>query len=262
MEWETDFGKFQKKARLTRGNSPASVTEQRQAHELPANHFTTGGLGPTIEPTFGFADPYRTDMFDSDKPETSELGQGSFTPTWADSTVPYNKDEENSMLSAISTTAASGFSRECSCITCVELGSRREIMWNVDMYQYECRLSNCNFEAAIGSQEKYPYAWAGEAAVRKHEKDHFRHEGQLRCIEDRCDYGAKRWPDLKRHYTSKHCLNPKTKFPCPEIGCKYGGDNGFTRKDKLKSHRDKVHGKGANTEKRSRVSKPNAQGAA
>lgn len=136
-------------------------------------------------------------------------------------------------------------------------------MWDVDYYHYQCRLSDCSFSIAVGRYEgTYRSEYVGEKAAQKHEKDHFRHEGQLRCIEDRCDYGAKRWPDLKRHYTSKHCLNPKTKFPCPEIGCKYGGDNGFTRKDKLKSHRDKVHGKRADTGKRSRVSKPNAQGAA
>ena len=226
-----------------------------------------GGL-PTIDSTrfehvpIAFADPYPTDMFDSDKIETSEPGQGSFTPTWADSTVPYNDDGKN-MLSVTTTSAAPGSSRECSCITCVDLGSRREVMWDVDSYHYRCRLSDCSFSNAAGyHEEKLHSRYRAEQTARQHEKDHFRHEGQLRCIEDRCVYSAKRWPDLRRHYTSKHCLNPKTKFPCPEIGCKYGGDNGFTRKDKLKSHREKVHGKRANTEKRSRVSKPNAQGAA
>ena len=202
-------------------------------------------------------------MFDSDKTDTSDLGQGSINRTWADSTVPYNKDEENSMLSVTSTSAAPGSSRECSCITCGDLGSHREIMWDVNSYHYRCRLSDCSFSIPVGYHEAKFYSRpAGEAAARKHEKNHFRHEGQFSCMEDRCVYSPKRWSDLKRHYTSKHCLNPKTKFPCPEIGCKYGGDNGFTRKDKLKSHREKVHGKRANTEKRSLVSKPNAQGAA
>ena len=233
------------------------------------NHFATGGLGPIINPIrvehvpIGFTNPYPTDMFGSDKAETSELGQGSFNRTWADSTVPYNSDEKYGMLNVTTTSAAPGSSRECSCITCVDLGSCREIMWHVESYHYRCRLSDCTFSIAAGyHEETYHSGYRAEEAARKHEKDHFRHEGQLRCIEDRCVYRAKRWPDLKRHYTSKHCLNPKTRFPCPEIGCKYGGDNGFTRKDKLKSHRDKVHGKRANTEKRFRGSKPNAQGAA
>lgn len=36
------------------------------------------------------------------------------------------------------------------------------------------------------------------------------------------------------------CSNPK-KFPCPALDCKYNGDNGFARKDKLTSHWKKVH---------------------
>ena len=204
-------------------------------------------------------DPYRTDMFYSDKAEASDLGQGSFNPTSTDSTVPDNSDGNNIVLSVTTTSAAPGSSRECSCITCVDLGSEREWLWDPKLVDYPCRLSDCNFSApqeGMGS-DGYDY----QRAARKHEKNHFRHEGQFRCIEDRCVYGAKRWSDLKRHYTSKHCLNPKTKFPCPELSCKYSGNNGFTRKDKLKSHREKVHEKHAKPEKRFRVNKPNAQGA-
>ena len=193
-------------------------------------------------------------MIGSDKADTADLGHGSFNSTWVDSTVPNNNYETESMLSVTTTSAAPGSSRECPCITCVDLGSCR----SPESPPYRCRLSDCNFSAFA----PYGYGYSAELESRKHEKDHFRHDGQFRCIEDRCVYGAKRWPDLKRHYTSKHCLNPKTKFPCPEIGCKYGGDNGFTRKDKLKSHREKVHEKRAKPEQRSRVSKPNAQGAA
>ena len=199
-------------------------------------------------------------MFDSNNAETSELGLGLSSPTWAESTGPYNNDEKYSMPSVTTTSAAPGSGRECSCITCVDLGSYRTRMWGVDNYHHRCRHSDFNF---ISTREGgYRGNWVAEEAARKHEKNHFRHDGQFRCIEDRCVYGAKRWSDLKRHYTSKHCMNPKTKFPCPEIGCKYGGDNGFTRKDKLKSHREKVHDKRAKLENRSRVSKSNAQGAA
>ena len=204
-------------------------------------------------------DPWRTDMFDSDKAETSEPGQGSFNPTWTDSIIPDNSNGNNNVLSVTTTSAAPGPSRECSCITCLDLGSVRAWSWTLDNNNYSCRLSDCNF-STTGNDHLASYFTQRRA--RNHEKNHFRHEGQFRCIEDRCVYGAKRWSDLRRHYTSKHCLNPKTKFPCPEIGCKYSGNNGFTRKDKLKSHREKVHEKVARPEKRFRVSKPNAQGAA
>ena len=199
-------------------------------------------------------------MFHSDKTETSVLGQGSFNPTWTDSTFPDNSDGNNSVLNVTTTSAAPGSSRECSCIACIDLGSEREWTWDSIFVDYPCRLSDYNF-AAPGKGR----SWGGyfnQCDARNHEKDHFCHEGQFRCKEDRCVYGAKRWSDLRRHYTSKHCLNPKTKFPCPEIGCKYSGNNGFTRKDKLKSHREKVLEKHGKAEKRFRVNKPNAQGAA
>lgn len=230
------------------------------------DHFDTGDLGPIIDPIgfehvpVGSADCYRTNMFDSDKTETSKLEQRSLNPTRTDSTIPDNGDRNNSVLGVTSPSATPSSSRECSCITCLDLGSERVWSWTFNHTDYPCRLSDCNFNARPGSQIYCEYT--NQLATRKHEKNHFRHEGQFRCIEDRCVYGAKRWSDLKRHYTSKHCLNPKTKFPCPEIGCKYGGNNGFTRKDKLKSHREKVHEKSARPEKCFRVSKSNAQSAA
>ena len=229
------------------------------------NHFGTGDSGLITDQIgfehvpVGFADPSRKDMLHSDKAETSELGQGSFNTTGTDSTVPDNSDGNNSVLRAVSTSAAPGSNGQCSCITCVDLGSERVWSYNSQV-AYPCRLSGCNFSAP--QEGKRPDGDDDQRDARNHEKTHFRHEGQFRCKEDRCVYAAKRWSDLKRHYTSKHCLNPKTKFPCPEIGCKYGGNNGFTRKDKLKSHREKVHERHAKPEKRFRVSKPNAQGAA
>ena len=276
-----------KKIFTNEGHSEASALSQ---HDLPGSygqrqleaklqdfnntfptidHFGTGILGPNIDPNrfehvpVGFTDPHQTNMFDSDKTETSEPGQGSFSPAWADSTVPDNNDGNNSVLCANTTSAAPGSSRECSCITCVDLGSEREWSFERSPALYPCRLTDCNYSTTVGSQKgEYYSGYYAEPISRKHEKDHFRHEGQFRCLEDRCVYGAKRWSDLKRHYTSKHCLNPKTKFPCPEIDCKYGGSNGFTRKDKLKSHRRTVHEKVANPEKQLRVNKPNAQGTA
>ena len=232
----------------------------------PTDQLGTGGPGLIIDPTgfeqvpVGFAGPYRTDLFDFDKPETSELKQGSFDPTWANSTVPDSGDGNNDALTVITTSAAPASSRECSCITCIDLGSERNWLWASQLFDYPCRLSDCDFSAPQAGQS--PDAYDDQRAARNHEKNHFRHERQFRCMEDRCVYSTKRWSDLTRHYTSKHCLNPKTKFPCPEIGCKYGGNNGFTRKDKLKSHREKVHEKVAKPEKRFRVNKPNAQGAA
>ena len=199
-------------------------------------------------------------MFESDKAKTSELGQGSFNHTWTDSISPDNRDGNNSVLSVTTTSAAPSSSRGCSCITCLDLGSEREWLYATPLTNYPCRFSDCNFSAPQEGHSSDNYD--NELAAYNHERNHFRHESQFRCKEDRCVYGTKRWSDLKRHYTGKHCLNPKQKFSCPEIGCKYGGHNGFTRKDKLKSHREKVHEKVSKPEKRFRVSKPTVPGAA
>ncbi|KAL8707239.1 MAG: hypothetical protein Q9220_007682 [cf. Caloplaca sp. 1 TL-2023] len=73
---------------------------------------------------------------------------------------------------------------------------------------------------------------------------HFCNGGLYQCETPGCAHKSKRWGDLKRHISTSHCLNAK-KFPCAYPGCERGGDNGFPRKDKLKSHFESVHrGKG------------------
>lgn len=85
----------------------------------------------------------------------------------------------------------------------------------------------------------YMTTWQG-GYVAPHYRTHFEDEqGRYRCHAPNCDTTFARWGELTRHYRA-HCLKPKT-FPCDVIGCKYGGENGFTRKDKLSDHRRKVH---------------------
>ena len=257
---------------IDEGHSRGIICGQRQAEIQAFNktpttigHLGTGDSSLFIDPigfehgTVGFADPFRKSMFESDKAETSELGQRSFNFTWINSTIPDNIDGNNIVLSGTTTSAAPGSSRECSCITCLDLGSCRATPIVPYPTHCPCRLPDCNFSK---TGEAFSSAYYVQKEARTHEKNHFRHDGQFRCIEVRCVYGTKRWSDLRRHYTGKHCLNPKQKFPCPEIGCKYSGNNGFKREDKLKSHRRTVHEKVAKPEKRYRVNKPNAQGAA
>ena len=74
----------------------------------------------------------------------------------------------------------------------------------------------------------------------RHEREHFYHDGKYRCNASNCTKAFKRFDDLIRHVSAKHCENPQ-KFPCPLLWCKYSGDNGFTRRDKLKSHYKNVH---------------------
>lgn len=64
--------------------------------------------------------------------------------------------------------------------------------------------------------------------------------GLYRCDSHGCSHKSKRWADLQRHVSSSHCSKPAP-YPCAFPGCQRGGGNGFPRKDKLKSHFEKVH---------------------
>jgi hypothetical protein len=96
---------------------------------------------------------------------------------------------------------------------------------------------------------KYPWGY-----VPHHYKTHFENEqGRYRCKAPNCNTTFARWGELTRHYGT-HCLKPET-FPCDVIGCKFGGENGFKRKDKLSDHRRKVHDEKATPDQLMRMQK-------
>ena len=74
----------------------------------------------------------------------------------------------------------------------------------------------------------------------QHEISHYFHQGAFKCQEEHCTVTTKTFTDLKRHYASRHCKKSK-KHACHHVGCKYSGENGFARKDKLTSHLRNVH---------------------
>jgi len=79
---------------------------------------------------------------------------------------------------------------------------------------------------------------------QKHIATHFLSEQQQhQCKEEGCKRIVKRWAELPRHYKTAHCLEPDN-FPCDVAGCKYGGENGFKRRDKLTSHKKTHKGPG------------------
>lgn len=116
---------------------------------------------------------------------------------------------------------------QCECLNCLHLG--------VPVYSglHACRVPSCDVIFAYGGEfdQGKRRMW--------HEKKHLEHDGKYICYSTDCKSSFIRWEDLVRH-TNKHCLKPQ-RFPCPEIGCKYSGDNGFVRKDKLKSHYKNAH---------------------
>ncbi|KAL2036778.1 hypothetical protein N7G274_010502 [Stereocaulon virgatum] len=131
----------------------------------------------------------------------------------------------------------------CSCLLCLprptwlETANESGDDWS-PAYAY-CRVLGCDWEYS-DAPTVYSAAW-------RHEKSHFydttRNEAgvkKLICKQEYCKYSTKRYSDIKRHYAAKHCKNAK-KFPCHIIGCKFSGDNGFPRKDKLRDHLKASH---------------------
>lgn len=103
--------------------------------------------------------------------------------------------------------------------------------------RYPCRLPACDWMArGLDGATANRYT----NALLQHEESHFGQKGRFVCLEEHCRYVTKRWGDLTRHYSSKHCANFVRRFVCPVLGCKYIR-GGFARKDKLKSHVGNVH---------------------
>lgn len=122
----------------------------------------------------------------------------------------------------------------CKCISCLSLGDGKRKAW---LWSYPCRVPKCSQTFTTNSSK------TGETSTRvKHEKSHFLHAGKYKCAEKYCHTVTSKFADLKRHYTSVHCFN-RTKYACSVIGCKHSGQNGFARKDNLKSHFMNVHAK-------------------
>lgn len=112
----------------------------------------------------------------------------------------------------------------CDCMDCRSVGL-------LVPFTSSCRFPGCNTALA---------SWHNAIHEKTHYRTHQHGSPHYGCIEQHCSFTTKRWPDLIRHYTVRHCTSPK-KFPCPVPWCKFSGENGFARKDKLKSHHKNVH---------------------
>lgn len=133
----------------------------------------------------------------------------------------------------------------CTCAACLEdytcpehlkgLGRQPEMK----SWTFGCRVTGCQWTTKCDEskhsnnlEKLFRHDW-------QRERQHYGRYGDWRCRETGCKYVTKRWNDFTRHSSSKHCINPKN-FECPVLNCKYH-QIGFTRKDKLKSHFDRVH---------------------
>ena len=144
----------------------------------------------------------------------------------------------------------------CTCIKCLSIGSATYSPGIAhsgasfltchgpdEIFRLPCRQQGCgvHLETRIYDPDGMQISSmdSGRDFLR-HEQSHFVRNGRFKCAEKSCSAATQKFSDLKRHYESKHCKY-RTKYPCNVIGCKYNGDNGFARKDKLMSHSNNVH---------------------
>lgn len=179
------------------------------------------GVDPAV--TVQFVGGYRNDgKSEALKHSLSQKRESNFASTIEVDDIAANSGSHSAFAIA----------KNCSCPVCLCVGIKKH---NVrGEWKNPCRVLGCN---------EPRWYWV----VTKHEKSHFIEAGKYACLEEDCHTTVAKWGDLKRHYKSRHCTRT-TKYPCLVIGCKYGGANGFPRKDKLKSHFKNVHaGKGHGT---------------
>ena len=131
-------------------------------------------------------------------------------------------------------------SRKCTCVVCLQICTLGSLS-----RECPCRFVGCDWSGEYWDWSRV--YWEQQHRI-DHEKSHFHQVTSPRddslllyCPVDKCRFKSKRWPDLQRHTTAKHCINP-TKFACPVIECKFHGEGkGFTRKDKLTAHMRSMH---------------------
>ena len=136
----------------------------------------------------------------------------------------------------------------CNCMNCLPFSHHLAVRGLERQFpaleKISCRIEGCSWNLKI--EHRWP-RWHVYLKVMSHEDSHFYQfrldQDQkliITCKDDRCRIRTKRMDDVRRHYATMHCKNPQ-RFPCHVIGCKFGGENGFTRKDKLTSHMKSTH---------------------
>ncbi|MCJ1270954.1 hypothetical protein MMC22_010853 [Lobaria immixta] len=115
----------------------------------------------------------------------------------------------------------------CACISCFVKQQRNEL-WKPKSLEYNC---------VVGCPQQFDF-WQAKQWL-KHLQTHFKQDKKFHCRVPQCGQVFSRWGELTRH-SKNHCIRP-VKFACDVLGCKYGGDNGFIRHDKLLSHKRNVH---------------------
>lgn len=136
--------------------------------------------------------------------------------------------------------------KDCTCISCCKIGLPCGVI-GIHGEGYRCRFPSCQPSVHYDPVLK----------LCEHEKCHYGQPGKYTCLEQDCHAVLKNFGDLRRHDKAKHCTDPnKEQYPCPVLWCKYSGNNGFARRDKLKSHYKNIHEGKSAPAKAGRVIKP------
>lgn len=209
---------------------PDDVTYEDQASAI-GNGAMTENLITSSDPPPGGAYGYSRDntfdtIFDSNdvtyEDQTFAIGNGGMTENLRTSVDPSPSPMEavNYSVSGPSLPLTNDTTNACACIPCF-VKSKREFI---------------NYTCVIGCDYRNFY-WGNNS--KAHLKTHFKEDKKFHCRAPLCGQIFGRWGELTRHYKT-HCLRPK-KFACDVFGCRYSGDNGFIRHDKLLSHKRNVH---------------------
>lgn len=150
--------------------------------------------------------------------ESNQVAHEDRTTSFAPSPNPMGA--ANYSVSGLST---NDHTNGCACIPCF-VKSRRES----SSIRYTC-VVGCDYQCSIGDTREW----------QAHLKTHFKRDKKYLCTAPLCGKIFERWGELTRHYKT-HCLRAE-KYACDVFGCKYSGDNGFIRHDKLLSHKRNVH---------------------
>ncbi|KAM0799628.1 hypothetical protein BDR22DRAFT_306505 [Usnea florida] len=230
--------------------------------EFPTYQFAKGR--PPAKMDMDFSEPFDFDAFINwpDDPSAAHAGaedglkplaksipdysadsadQDTHTVTAAP--MPWHGDADTPKLgqesSSISTIA------RCVCIICLGIGVVDKAHHKDTPCRFGCDWNHLDDRAIRNDQTRWNFWWATRDRAA-HEKTHYRQgpeyfKNPFSCTVENCRFSSRRWSDLTRHTTARHCRNP-SKFLCSVIGCKYHGEgNGFTRKDKLTEHYRKMH---------------------
>ncbi|KAI4287134.1 MAG: hypothetical protein L6R35_003611 [Caloplaca aegaea] len=141
------------------------------------------------------------------------------------SALPYMENKDPSPLAWVYTVL--GIESSCRC-SCCAVRAFNDFCW----IRIKCGMASCSTKDWCNS--------LSSGYQRIHWRRHIFVTGLYRCDAPGCTHACKRFADLERHISTSHCLNAK-QFPCSFPGCVRGGANGFSRKDKLKSHFENVH---------------------